>query len=113
MEQILDIPNTPTGEIVPNKKMESTLWDKMQNMHECRIVIYPGETAGFVAYAERLPEAMTQGDNIDEVLENMADVFRQVVQYYRDRDREIPWVEEPEDRPAGNIMRTIMVEMDG
>jgi predicted RNase H-like HicB family nuclease len=47
----------------------------------------PEQGGGFVAYAEELPEAMTQGDTLDEARENLREAIQLMLEFNRDKEQ--------------------------
>ena len=54
------------------------------------IVLTPEPEGGYSVTSPVLPELITQGDTIEEVLVNVADCFRTVLEIYEDVGRSLP-----------------------
>lgn len=50
-------------------------------------VFQPADEGGFVAYAEELPGAITQGETLDEARENLAEAIQLVLEANRELNR--------------------------
>ena len=83
------------------------------NAYECRALVCPEAAGGFSVHALRLPGVVSQGETIEEALENIAEAFRGALSIYlEDLGSSIPWRdEEVEVRPAGSIERWILVDV--
>jgi predicted RNase H-like HicB family nuclease len=79
-------------------------------VYECRAVFCPEEEGGFSAFCINLPGVISQGDTIDEAIENIADAFRETILYYRGANEQIPWEDAEVERPKGTLERWILVE---
>ena len=54
------------------------------------IVLTPEPEGGYSVTSPVLPELITQGDTFEEVLVNVADCFRTVLEIYEDDGRSLP-----------------------
>ena len=54
------------------------------------LVLTPQPEGGYTATSPLFPELITEGDSIDEALENVADAFAAVVELYEDLGRPLP-----------------------
>lgn len=54
------------------------------------LVLTPQPEGGYTVTSPLLPELITEGDSIDEALENVADAFAAVVELYDDLGRSLP-----------------------
>jgi predicted RNase H-like HicB family nuclease len=61
---------------------------------EYTILIHRAEEGGFWAEVPALPGCFTQGETIDETIENMKDAIQLHLECLRDADEEIPTDEE-------------------
>jgi predicted RNase H-like HicB family nuclease len=50
-------------------------------------VYQPAEEGGFIAFAEELPGAITQGETLEEARENLAEAIQLVLEANRDLNR--------------------------
>lgn len=55
------------------------------------LVLTPQPEGGYTVTSPLLPELITEGDSIDEALENVADAFAAVVELYDDLGRSLDW----------------------
>ncbi|QEG35395.1 type II toxin-antitoxin system HicB family antitoxin [Bythopirellula goksoeyrii] len=78
----------------------------------CHMMITP-EDGGFTAHAIRLPGVVSEGDTVDEAVENIIDAFQATLQSYIESGMDIPWTDPTEevDRPAGATERRILVNV--
>ena len=54
------------------------------------LVLTPQPEGGYTVTSPLFPELITEGDSIDEALENVADAFAAVVELYEDLGRSLP-----------------------
>ena len=54
------------------------------------LVLTPQPEGGYTVTSPLFPELITEGDSIDEALENVADVFAAVIELYEDLGRSMP-----------------------
>ena len=114
MGPIPPIEEKPTRFGSPLEGVETTGWENFRdNVFECRVVLCPEPDGGYSAHALRLPGVATQGDSIDEALENIKEAFRGAIAVYQDDEHGIPWESEPIsiDRPAGSLERWFLVDV--
>lgn len=79
--------------------------------YECRVLLCPEQDGGYSAHALRLPGIVTQGETIEEALENIRDAFQSVIQTYLESGGTVPWQPCEEDRPRGSMERWILVNV--
>jgi len=58
-----------------------------------------------------LPGVASQGETVDDALENIAEAFRGAISVYRDKKQEVPWEDVAVDYPAGSLERWILVNV--
>ncbi len=78
-------------------------------VYQCRILICPEEDGGFSAVALKFPGVITQGDTLEETLENARDAFRETIQYYKEIGEPVPFKDVEVDRGPGCFERWIVV----
>jgi antitoxin HicB len=54
------------------------------------LVLEPQPEGGYTVTSPLLPELVTEGDSVDEALENVKDALAAVVEVYEDLDRPLP-----------------------
>lgn len=54
------------------------------------LVLTPQPEGGYTVTSPLFPELITEGDSIDEALENVADAFAAVIELYKDLGRSMP-----------------------
>ena len=54
------------------------------------LVFEPQPEGGFTVTSPLLPELITEGDSIEDALENVRDAIAAVVEIYRERGQELP-----------------------
>ena len=54
------------------------------------LVLTPQSEGGYTVTSPLFPELITEGDSIDEALENVADAFAAVIELYEDLGRSLP-----------------------
>ena len=107
------IEEKPTRFGNPVNVLDATDWERFLDDHvfECRVLLCPEVEGGYSAHALRLPGVATQGDTIDEALENIKEAFRGAISVYREANEQIPWEGITIDRPAGSLERWILVDV--
>ena len=56
------------------------------------LILTPQPEGGYTVTSPLLPELITEGDSIDEALENVADAFSAVIELYGDIGRSLPQI---------------------
>jgi len=106
------IEERPTRFGSPSKVLDPTDWEWLgDNVLECRVLLCPEVEGGYSAHALRLPGVATQGDTIEEALENIKEAFRGAVSVYREAEEQIPWEAITVDRSPGSLERWILVDV--
>ncbi len=78
---------------------------------ECRAILCR-ETVGYSAFVSDLPGVVSEGDTLEDAVNNIRDAFRETLLSYRDEGREIPWVKvDMAQRPEGSMERWIIVNV--
>jgi antitoxin HicB len=54
------------------------------------LVFVPQPEGGYTVTSPLLPELITEGDSVEDALENVRDALAAVVEIYRERGRELP-----------------------
>jgi antitoxin HicB len=86
-------------------------WNQYSKIvYECRVYICPDETGGFYAYIANLPGVVSEGDTIEEAIENVREAFAGVVASYRDSGEPIPWTLEVEPIPEKATEKRIVMD---
>ena len=78
--------------------------------HECRVLLCPEEVGGFSAHALQLPGVVSEGDTIEEALDNIRDAFQEAFRLYAEEGA-IPWAPAAVDRRDGSFERWIVVNV--
>ena len=58
--------------------------------YKLNIIATPEPEGGFTITCKELPELITVGDSLDEVIENVKDAFMAVFKIYQDTGRTLP-----------------------
>lgn len=96
----------------PSAVFDVTPWESLgNNVFECRVLLCPEDEGGYSAHALRLPGVVSQGDTVDEAIDNIREAFRGAVCVYRETEQQIPWEPITVDRPAGSLERWILVDV--
>jgi predicted RNase H-like HicB family nuclease len=69
------------------------------------------EQGGYSVHATRLPGVVSQGESIEEALDNIRDAFQAAVQVYLEGGQAIPWQTVKIERPAKCFERWILVDV--
>jgi antitoxin HicB len=62
----------------------------MSNVYRVPLVLTPQEEGGFTVTSPALPGLVTEGDSLEEALENVEDALRATLELYEDTGRSIP-----------------------
>ena len=63
------------------------------------LVLTPQPEGGYTVTSPLLPELVTEGDSLDESLENVKDAFRAVMELYQELGRSLPEnIQIPDDK---------------
>ena len=95
-------------------KTLSETWDEPANRYECKVLLCPEEEGGFSAHALNIAGVVSEGDTLDEALENIADAFKATLTYHLESKSPIPWREGDPEFFAGmanTIERWIAVDV--
>jgi predicted RNase H-like HicB family nuclease len=91
--------------------IHAATWLKYRNaVYECRVLLCP-EDGGYVAYALRLPGVATQGDTLEEAVENIKDALQAALQEYLNSSAVIPWRDNPLEHTKGCVERRVLVNV--
>lgn len=94
-----------------NLQQKVANWNKcFKTVYECRIYLCPDETGGFYAYVSNLPGVVSEGETIEETIENIKEAFRGVMATYRDSGESIPWIMDVDPLPDKAIEKRIVVD---
>lgn len=64
--------------------------DPLILFYKLPLLLDPQPEGGFTVTCPLLPELITEGDSIDEILENAKDAFEAVLEAYQDLGRQLP-----------------------
>jgi predicted RNase H-like HicB family nuclease len=93
-------------------QFETVTWTQgLDRAFECRVLICPEDVGGYSAYALRLPGVASQGESIDEALENICDAFVEAIRVYCETGAQIPWQEVDIERTKGCFERWMLVNV--
>jgi predicted RNase H-like HicB family nuclease len=97
---------TNVAQILPN-------WTHFEHetAFRCHVILWPEEDGGFSAHCTNLAGVVSQGDSMQEALNNIAECFRATIEYYRESGERIPWGDVSVERPTGFLERSIEVRM--
>jgi antitoxin HicB len=62
----------------------------MAQVYKVPLVLTPQPEGGFTVTSPALPELLTEGDTVEEALENVRDALKAVVETYEDLGRTLP-----------------------
>lgn len=112
MRTIPRIEEQPTRFGSLSEVFEAPPWQRFgANVFECHVLVCPEMEGGYSAHALRLPGVVSQGNTVDEALDNIREAFRGAVSVYRETEQQIPWEPITVDRPAGSLERWILVDV--
>ncbi len=59
-------------------------------LYKVPLVLTPQPEGGYTVTSPVLPELVTEGDTVDEALENVRDALAAVIEAYQDMNRQLP-----------------------
>jgi antitoxin HicB len=62
----------------------------MSNVYRLPLVLTPQEEGGYTVTSPMLPGLVTEGDSLEEALENVEDALRATLELYEDIGRPVP-----------------------
>ncbi len=62
----------------------------MLTHYKLPLVFEPQPEGGFTVTSPLLPELVTEGDTVEDALENVRDALKTVIELYQDSGRELP-----------------------
>ena len=77
--------------------------------YTCRAVCVPEEEGGYSAFVRNLPGVHSQGESLDEALNNIREAFAGTVAAYLAAGEEIPW-DNDAALPEGAIERQMALQ---
>ncbi|MBS3029976.1 MAG: type II toxin-antitoxin system HicB family antitoxin [Dolichospermum sp. DET50] len=72
------------------------------------LLLTPQPEGGFTVTSPLLPELITEGDSMDEVLVNVRDAFEAVLETYQDLGKELPLNLQSVDQNSPALIETII-----
>lgn len=92
-------------------EIEVTRTDDSRKRRECRVLLVPEEDGRFSAHALRLPGVVSEGDTIEEAIENISDAFKSAIAVYEEIGETIPWGDVEVDNREDALERWIVVDV--
>jgi antitoxin HicB len=77
-------------------------------LYKIPLLLTPQPEGGFTVTSPLLPELITEGDSIDEVLANVQDALEAVIEMYKDLGKEIPYNLQSVDQNSPALIETII-----
>ena len=62
----------------------------MGNVYKIPLVLTPQPEGGYTVTSPALPELVTEGDSLEEAVENVKDAVKAAIEIYEDTGRELP-----------------------
>ena len=62
----------------------------MRNLYKLPLVLTPQSEGGYTVTCPLLPELVTEGDSVEEVMDNAADALAAIIEAYGDLNRPLP-----------------------
>ncbi|BAZ31049.1 hypothetical protein NIES4074_35200 [Cylindrospermum sp. NIES-4074] len=72
------------------------------------LLLTPQPEGGFTVTSPLLPELLTEGDSMDEVLTNVKDALAAVIEMYEDLGKELPLNLQSVDQNSPALIETII-----
>ncbi|MHB0955903.1 MAG: type II toxin-antitoxin system HicB family antitoxin [Pirellulaceae bacterium] len=81
------------------------------NVFQLRVILIP-EDNGYSALARDLPGVASQGNTIQEAVENIREAGIGAIEVYKDEGIPIPWTADHVDVPTDALQRWILIEQE-
>ncbi len=81
----------------------------METIYRIPLIFEPQPEGGYTVTSPLLPELITEGDTLEEALDNVKDALRAVLELYEDMGRPIPSALERELDKAPFLLETAVV----
>ncbi len=78
--------------------------------YKLSLLFDPQPEGGYTVTSPAIPELLTEGDSVEDALENVRDAFAAVLEIYRDQGRSLPpelTVEEPGEPVRMDLVVTV------
>jgi predicted RNase H-like HicB family nuclease len=80
--------------------------------YRCDVYVEQDDNGRYTAYVLNLPGAASDGDSVEEAIENVAESVRGLILVYKDSGEAIPWKDYTnEDIPANARRKRILVNV--
>lgn len=90
-------------------------WERLEERQllVCKaVIIRDAETDTYTALAVRLPGCISQGDTIEEAVDNIREAFIGAIETYKELNQEIPWGDVEYSEPI-EVRVELLVSVDG
>ncbi|MEH1939262.1 MAG: type II toxin-antitoxin system HicB family antitoxin [Nostoc sp.] len=77
-------------------------------LYKIPLLLTPQPEGGFTVTSPLLPELITEGNSVDEVLVNARDAFEAVLEVYEDLGKELPHNLQSVDQSSPALIETII-----
>ncbi len=77
-------------------------------LYKIPLLLTPQPEGGFTVTSPLLPELITEGNSVDEVLVNARDAFEAVLEVYEDLGKEVPHNLQSVDQNSPALIETII-----
>ncbi len=81
------------------------------HVYQLRVVLVPDEEDGYSALARDLPGVASQGDTIEEAMENIREACIGAIEVYKENGVPIPWTPDHVGVPQETLQRWILVNV--
>ncbi|MDE0041113.1 MAG: type II toxin-antitoxin system HicB family antitoxin [Candidatus Poribacteria bacterium] len=78
-----------------------------KEIYRISVILTPQPEGGYTVTCKELPELFTEGDSVEEALENVDDAFITTLELYEDFDRELPNSIRMKNVDAPEVMNTV------
>lgn len=77
-------------------------------LYRIPLLLDPQPEGGFTVTSPALPELLTEGDTVEDALENVRDAFAAVVEMYQDLGRSLPPDLQCADQNGPLVLETVL-----
>lgn len=80
-------------------------------VYQCRAMICPEPEGGYSAFALRLPGVVSQGESIEDAIDNLKEAFAGALEEYLSSGEAIPWKDVIVEGSEGSVERWVAVDV--
>ncbi len=87
-------------------------WWVGRNRYQFEVILRTEPEGGFSVQAAALPGAISEGDTVDEALDNICDALQGLLEHYREEGKDLERVGVPLEPEKGDLVRWVIVDLN-